>query len=351
MSAPAIASPAASTAVGVLDDGTEFHVAIGRLETSGELVRCHLCGGWFRSVGAHLRAHGWDRARYRAAFGLERGQSLEGEVTRRRRARAMRHRRAHDPAVRAGCEIGLRWAATGRLSRAAAAAAQGRRQPEQRRRKTLRALAAISVQVRAEATTRASVARLRETADGVAEAAGHASIGSLVRDRVAAGESLAGLSRAAGLHKDWLTRHLPTVDPDTARDIAVMVSGPRRPRHDTGLLERIRQVGFDDVGSFLRLRHLQEHRSVRSIAEEVGMSRHAIQAAMTRHGVTRTPHTTLRRRNRELADAAAAAVGTDDLARWLADRRSAGLSWRRIADECGRPPTWLRRYAGQKRDP
>ncbi|ALL79613.1 hypothetical protein AD006_30920 (plasmid) [Pseudonocardia sp. EC080610-09] len=345
MPGSATAGAGGSLPLGTLADGTPFHVPIGVVNVDGEHARCHLCGHWFRSVGAHLRSHGWDRADYRTAFGLERGQSLEGRATQERRARAFRRRRAHDAAVRAGCETGRRWAASGELTRAAAASARGRRQPEQRRRKTLRSLASVPPGAREAATSRASVARLRATAQRVADDAGYGSIGELVRDRVAAGESLASLSRTAGLHKDWFHRHLRTVDPGAARDVAEHVSGPRPPRHDLALAARI--GGSDAVAAFLHRRHLVEHRSVRAIAQEVGMSRHAIQAAMARHGVPRTAHVTLRQQASELAAGVATSHGFTDLDAYLRDRRTAGWTWRRIAEESGRPQTWLRRNAGR----
>jgi predicted transcriptional regulator len=91
------------TVLGVLDDGTAFYAPMGEVITDGTRVICHLCGRSLRSVTAHLRAHGWTKVAYCEAFGLERGQSLEGPETRKRRA--------------------------------AVAAATGRPFPEQRRRK------------------------------------------------------------------------------------------------------------------------------------------------------------------------------------------------------------------------
>lgn len=346
MSAPATDRPVEGHALGALADGTPCHAPPGVMEIADEHARCHLCGRWFRSVGAHLRSHGWDRASYRTAFGLERGQSLEGSTTRDRRARAMHRRRAHDPVVRAGCEIGRRWASTGELTRAAAAAARGRRQPEQRRRKTLRTLASIPVEVRTEAAARASVSRLRAIAERMATDAGFPTFAEFIRTRVAAGDSLARLSREAGLHKDWLTRHLRTVDADLAAGLTSDVAGPCPPRHDTRLLARIAGLGFHDVAVFLRQRHLTEHRSVQAIATEVGMNVQSVQAAMARHRVPRTPHATSRQRTAELSRSVAHAHGFDELGDYLADRRRAGWSWRRIAAESGRPPTWLRRRAG-----
>src|ERR1700754_3165815 len=93
--APSIQARARSVheVIGVLPDGTPHYAPIGLVVSDGPVVMCHLCGGWFRSVLAHLRSHGWNQAGYRAAFGLERGQSLEGSATRERRAVALTIRR------------------------------------------------------------------------------------------------------------------------------------------------------------------------------------------------------------------------------------------------------------------
>ena len=72
--------------VGMLADGTPFYAPIGEEVADGPLVTCHLCGRALRSVTAHLRVHGWTKQAYCEAFGLERGQSLEGQETRKLRA-------------------------------------------------------------------------------------------------------------------------------------------------------------------------------------------------------------------------------------------------------------------------
>src|SRR5450755_3966619 len=121
--------------VGVLDDGTPFFAPVGEVIVDESLVICHLCGRALRSVTAHLRAHGWTKAAYCEAFGLERRQSLEGPETRKLRAAAFTTRLIFDPAVREGSAAGRQRAQAGDLARDAAAAARGRRHPEQRRRK------------------------------------------------------------------------------------------------------------------------------------------------------------------------------------------------------------------------
>src|SRR5262249_56789694 len=83
---------------------------------------------------AHLRVHGWTKLAYCEAFGLERGQSLEGPETRKLRAVALASRLVFEPAMRQGSAAGHARARAGALARDAARAATGRRLPEQRRR-------------------------------------------------------------------------------------------------------------------------------------------------------------------------------------------------------------------------
>lgn len=317
-------------------------VPIGTVVRDGPHVQCHLCGGWYRSVLAHIRVHGWDQHAYREAFGLERREPLEGDATRRRRAAALRVRRVVDPSVRAGCEVGRELARSGELTRAAAAAARGRRQPEQRRRKTLLALAAIPPESRAAGARRHAQERLRRTACEAAARLGYPDIGALVRDRVDAGHSLARISRDAGLHKDWLCRHLAAVDPDAARHAAA--AAPHRP--DAAWLPALSVLGFADVAAYLVDRHVTRRRTVAAIAAEIGVRHGTVETALARHGLARTPHAASRARCRDRAGAVAARFGHPDIDSYLTARRAAGLSWRAIAVECGQPPSWLRRRAG-----
>src|SRR5215468_7220504 len=132
--------------LGVLPDGTPYYAPIGDVVSDGATVTCHLCGRALRSVSAHLRSHGWTKAAYCEAFGLERGQALEGLETRKLRAASFTPRLVFDPAIRTGSAAGRRRAASGELTRDAARAASGRPLPEQRRRKAVRALAGVSAE-------------------------------------------------------------------------------------------------------------------------------------------------------------------------------------------------------------
>ena len=207
---------------GCLPDGTPFYAPVGEVVTSGDLVVCHLCGRLQRSVTAHLRAHRWTKDDYRAAFGLEQSQSLEGAATRKLRSAAFTARLLFEPAVREGSAAGRARARAGQLTRDAAAAARGRPLPEQRRRKAARALASVSPDAVARANRDRATRQVTETAAAVAARAGHPAIGDLVLARLAAGASLAAISREAactrtgsrGTWARWIRRPPP----------------PRRPR-------------------------------------------------------------------------------------------------------------------------
>src|SRR6202167_636298 len=136
---------------GVLADGTPYYVPMGEIVSDGTVVTCHLCGRSLKSVAAHLRVHGWTKPAYCETFGLERGQSLEGHETRKRRAASFTPRLIFDPAIRAGSAAGRHRAGAGELSRDAARGSAGRPLPEQRRRKASRAAAAASGEVAAQA--------------------------------------------------------------------------------------------------------------------------------------------------------------------------------------------------------
>jgi len=327
--------------VGVLADGTPFYAPIGEVIAGGPLVTCHLCGRALRSVTAHLRVHGWTKQAYCEAFGLERGQSLEGDETRKLRAAAFTARLVFDPAVREGSAAGRQRARSGDLARDAAAATRGRRHPEQRRRKARRAMAAAHAAVIAQANTERARARIGRVAADVARRHGYPGIGAFVLARVASGASLAAISREAGLHKDWLSRHLGDIDPGAA---AAAVRR-RSARRDARWLPVLRRLGYADVASYLTQRHLVQHRTVNAIAAEVGMSHQAVGSALRRHGLAPTAHAAKRHAAGERAAGVAARFGFGSVADYVLDRRNAGWTWGAMSAESGQPQTWLRRQA------
>jgi hypothetical protein len=327
--------------VGMLADGTPFYAPIGEVVADGSLVMCHLCGRALRSVTAHLRVHGWTKQAYCETFGLERGQSLEGDETRKLRAAAFTSRLVFDHAVREGSAAGRQRARSGDLARDAATAARGRRHPEQRRRKARQAMATAQVAVIAQANTERARARIARVAADVAGRHGYPDLGAFVRARVASGASLAAISREAGLHKDWLSRHLADLDPGAA---AAARRG-RPARRDSRWRPALDRLEYADVASYLTQRHVVQYRTVNAIAAEVGLSHHAVGSALRRHGLAPTAHAAKRHAASERAAGVAARLGFGSVADYVLDRRAAGWTWQAMSAESGQPQSWLRRPA------
>jgi len=327
--------------MGLLADGTLYYAPIGEVVVTGSLVTCHLCGRSLRSVTAHLRAHGWTKQAYCEAFGLERGQSLEGPETRKLRAAALTSRLVFEPAMREGSAAGRARAAAGDLTRDAVRAARGRRMPEQRRRKAVAALAAVPPPVVAQANRDRASRHLAEVAAAVARRHGYADLGSFVLARIEQGASLAAISREAGLNKDWLSRHLGCVDPAVAAAVRRRLPNPTDARWHPALT----RLGYPDVPSYLRERHIGQHWTVNAIAAEVGLTHHCVEAALRRHGLTRIAHAAKRHQAYQRAAQVAAHLGFDSMTDYVASRRGAGWTWRAMAAECAQPPSWLRRQA------
>jgi AraC-like DNA-binding protein len=327
---------------GVLADGTPCYAPIGEVViVDGSLVMCHLCGRLLRSVTAHLKVHGWTKEAYCEALGLERGQSLEGPQTRKLREAAFTARLVFDASIREGSAAGRNRARAGDLARDAATAARGRSIPEQRRRKALRSLASVSPAAVAQANSERARRRLVEVAATAARRAGYADIRALVLARADEGASLAAISREAGLHKDWLSRHLGDVDPEAAAAVRSLQHG----RWDAGWRPALSRLGFAEVAGYLRERHITRHWTVSAIAAEAGLSHHAVASALRRHGLHQTAHAAKRHASRQRGAEVAAGLGFDDISCYLAQRRAAGWTWQAMAAESGQPPSWIRRQA------
>jgi AraC-like DNA-binding protein len=326
--------------VGVLADGTAFYAPAGEVLVEGSLVTCHLCGRCFRSVVAHLPAHGWTKQQYCEAFGLERNQSLEGADTRKLRSAAFSARLRFEPAVRQGSAAGRQRARAGDLARDAAAAARGRPFPQQRRRKAALARAAIPAEYVTQASRDRADRQIITVAAEVAQRHGYPDVGAFVLARIRDGASMAAISRGAGLHKDWLSRHLERLDPAAAD----AVRRCEAQRADDGWRPVLRRLGYSDVETYLRERHLEQHHTVNAIAAEAGVSHHAVAAALRRHDIAPVAHARKRNDARQRAAEVAARLDYPDIATYIDDRRSQGWTWQAIAAESGQPQTWLRRH-------
>jgi AraC-like DNA-binding protein len=332
----------ADVAMGVLADGTVHYAPVGEITLDGPRIICHLCGRSYRSVAAHLASHGWTKDRYCETFGLERSVSLESLETRKLRAAALTARLVFDPAMREGSAAGRERARAGELARDAAAAAKGRPFPEQRRRKAARARTASPSAVVAQANRRRADRHLAQVAESVARAHGFADLRAFVADRTRAGVSLAAISREAGLHKDWLSRHLRRIDPEAAVTASQASPGGRA---EVRWLPVLRELGFEDLAGYLRCRHAEQHWTVNAMAAELGVSRRALEAAMARRGLARVAHAAKRHAADQRAREVATRLGYASVAEYVEARRAQGLTWRSLAAESGQPQTWLRRHA------
>jgi len=161
-----------------------------------------------------------------------------------------------------------------------------------------------------------------------------------------AGASLAAISREAGLHKDWLSRHLHRVDPAAA----AAARGPGQGRAAlTGpapaWLPALRRLGYQDLASYLRDRHLDQHQTVNAMAAELGVSHHSVAAMLRRHGLPVAPHAAKRHAARLRSAEVAAGLGVPAVGDYVAARRAGGWTWKDMAAESGQPQTWLRRNA------
>jgi hypothetical protein len=88
-----------------------------------------------------------------------------------------------------------------------------------------------------------------------------------------------------------------------------------------------------------------QHRTVNVIADEVGLSHHAVESALRRHGLARTAHAAKRHAASQRAGQIAARLGQRSIADYVSQRRAAGWTWRAISAESGQPESWLRRHA------
>jgi lambda repressor-like predicted transcriptional regulator len=327
--------------VGALDDGTPVYARFGTMEADGDRVCCHLCGSWFLSVASHIRVHGWSRAEYIATFGLQLGNPLSGEATRKRRAAALTARALTEPAIRQAQKAARERTRSGQLAAAASAAARGRPHPAERRTKTLASLSAITREARAIGGREAARRRHAQTAAKIAARFGFADFPAYVLDRLRQSMSLAAISREAGLHKDWLSRHLKTVAPDIADRRKVLRTAP----HDRRLDPAARRLGYTDVGSYLRGEHLDRHRTVAALANHAGVSRWTIITALQRNGIQPVPHVTKRRTAEHRSTTVARALGDVSLGSYVRQRRAQGSTWKTIVRETGLPETTLRRHS------
>ena len=235
-------------------DGTGLHAPYGQLVREDGTGRacCHLCGRWFRALGAHVRVHGHDAAGYRAAMGLGTVVLAAPDVV-----APIAHRQAEryrtNARARAALATGQEMARTGELARLSVAADSTRRQAAQRAslergRATLAARRAQDLEGRLAGTP----------------------LGAYLRRRYAEGASLALLGRETGLGRARLRQALDDAGVVLRPPGATTVTG-RRSRAVAADIAAARRVGTDDHARW-RAEQRASGRSVADLADAVGHS-------------------------------------------------------------------------------
>lgn len=228
-----------------LADGTGLHAPYGQLvrdPDSGE-VCCHLCGRWFRSLGAHLRLHGYTAAEYRDAMGLCRTRPMtSGElseaIAQRQAAAYQRHPEVRDTLARGR--------ATGRSGASVSARNVVNRKPSAELLAIRRATQRRSRQTRDRQRDRVVQAKLAEL--------GFIDLGVYLRTAYAAGASLIDLRAATGLGTHRLKEAMAAAGVVVRRPGDTTPAG-RRSRARTAEREAAARVGTDDITGWMLERH------------------------------------------------------------------------------------------------
>lgn len=101
-----------------LPDGTGLHAPYATLVRSedGTAVCCHMCGRWFRHLGAHVRVHELSAADYRDKLGLLKTAPLAAADVCATIADRQRAAYRADPAMRSRFAEGQQMARSGQLA-------------------------------------------------------------------------------------------------------------------------------------------------------------------------------------------------------------------------------------------
>lgn len=248
-----------------LADGTGLHAPHGELaveEGTGRLC-CHLCGHWFRSLGSHVRAHGYTAETYRAELGLCRGEPLtDKELSAAISARQKVAFEANET-IRELFAVGQGMARCGALGRAAAQARAENPLPA----------SALARQTRALKSGRDTVASQRKAAlERLLEESGKRDLPSYLRDRYQHGASLAQLASETGLGRARLRAEVQAAGIAT-RNSGQNTPAGRRSRAVAAETAAARRVGTDDLLEWLRTRR-NEGWTLTALGDAVGHSGH-----------------------------------------------------------------------------
>ncbi len=242
-----------------LPDGTGLHAPLGELAIEDGTLRlcCHVCGRWFVSLGAHVRAHGYTAEAYRRAMGLCATLPLTSSPLSATIARRQTEGYRRDQEVRDRLDAGRQ--SLRRAPTSTARTSEG--EPMQRQRRRGAALAA---------GRRTKTVRRDQELTRRLEQWGHDTLHDFLRCAYSDGASLDDLGRQTGLGRARLHQEMTAAGIQT-RAVGRNSADARRSRalkHDAAAARR---VGTDDISTWLAAR-TRDGWSVRRLAAAVGHS-------------------------------------------------------------------------------
>lgn len=163
---------------------------------------------------------------------------------------------------------------------------------------------------------------------------GFGSFEDYYRDRRRRGWTLDAIARESGHDRQWLRQARREYEP-----------GPVL-HHNSQIAERRHQqrageLGFTDLDSYLRQRHLDEGKGTVEMGRELGVDGHGVRQLLKRRGILLQSDDLLRERALRDRRQIASGFGFASFEAYLADRRAKGWLITDIAREVGRSPGWV----------
>ncbi len=253
-----------------LADGTGLHAPPGELirDTETGMVCCHLCGEYFRSLGAHVRTHGHSAHSYRGLLGLAKRAPLTSpEVSAVISERQRVAYQEPSSALRDQLAAGIELARSGELTRRSLTAEGAPRPQSQANRR--RALDAGRLR---QQTQRAEAAHART------KAAGFSDLAASLHELHAGGCTLAEAARETGLGRRSLRAEMH------AAGLAALAPGQntvggKRSRAAAADIAAACVAGTDNLAAWL-VDQRSQGRSVLAISRQLGRSNHWVAARL-----------------------------------------------------------------------
>lgn len=261
----------AREAIFLLPDGTPCFAPPGELplDVDGTRVQCHLCGVFYRALGAHLRGrHGWPAERYRETFGLSRGRPLQAPDVSARQEAALRRRMHEDPRIKEGMAAGRALARSGALPRLARPTHEKSVRPLERRRVDV----ATGSRLGSE-----RACRLRQQREERARGLGHSGLEAYFRARYRReGATVRAVAVELGVGESTVIADMDLLGIPRRPQAERLARGrsalrAKRETQREAVRARARALGFSSLAAYLRDRHHERGWRRADIARELGL--------------------------------------------------------------------------------